>query len=66
MNRWAKSGVLDRVFEPLQHPQNVRSPKAVSLDSTLVKVHPDVRGALKKTAPTPSASREAAGHLRFI
>jgi transposase len=49
MNRWAKAGVLDRLFEELQHQQLVRIKiEAVSLDSTIVKVHPDGTGALKK------------------
>src|SRR5271170_3108978 len=49
MNRWAKAGVLDRLFEELQHQQLVRIRiEAVSLDSTIVKVHPDGTGALKK------------------
>ena len=49
MNRWAKSGVLDRVFEKLQMEQIVRIKiEAFSLDSTSVKVHPDGTGALKK------------------
>ena len=67
MNRWSKSGVLDRVFERLQQSQIVRIKiEAVSLDSTIVKVHPDGTGALKKTAHKPSASPEAAGPPRFI
>jgi transposase len=67
MNRWSKSGVLDRVFEQLQRAQVVRIRiEAVSLDSTIVKVHPDGTGALKKTAPKPSASHEAVGQPRFI
>jgi hypothetical protein len=42
MNRWAKNGVLDRVFEQLQLEQIVRIRiEAFSLDSTSVKVHPD-------------------------
>lgn len=42
MNHWAKAGVLDRLFEELQHQQLVRIRiEAVSLDSTIVKVHPD-------------------------
>src|ERR1700722_495386 len=50
MNRWAKNGVLDRVFEQLQLEQIVRIKiEAFSLDSTSVKVHPDGTGALKKT-----------------
>ena len=67
MNRWSKSGVLDRVFEELQHAQIVRIKiEAVGLDSTIVKVHPDGTGALKKTAPNPSASRAEDGVPRFI
>ena len=42
MDRWSKNGVLDRVFEHLQREQIVRIKlEAVSLDSTIVKVHPD-------------------------
>ena len=49
MNRWSKSGVLDRLFQKLQQSQIVRIRiEAVSLDSTMVKVHPDGTGALKK------------------
>lgn len=41
MNRWAKNGVLDRVFEKLQLEQIVRIRiEALSLDSTIVKVQP--------------------------
>jgi transposase len=51
MNRWSKAGVLDRVFERLQRQQIIRIKiEAVSLDSTIVKVHPDGTGALKKRA----------------
>jgi transposase len=67
MNRWAKAGVLDRLFEELQHQQLVRVRiEAVSLDSTIVKVHPDGTGALKKTALKPSANREPDGAPKFI
>ena len=67
MNRWSKSGVLDRVFEQLQRAQLIRLKlEAVSLDSTSVKVHPDGTGAQKKTVPRPSASPAAAGTPRFI
>lgn len=52
MNRWAKCGVLDKVFEQLQREQLVRIKiEAISLDSTSVKVHPDGTGALKKNGP---------------
>jgi transposase len=67
MNRWAKNGVLDGVFEKLQLEQIVRIKiEAFSLDSTIVKVHPDGTGALKKTDPKPSASRAADGPPKFI
>src|SRR5688572_32864682 len=56
MNRWAKAGVLDRVFDKLQAEQLIHiTLDSVSLDSTIVKVHPDGTGALKKTAHKRSA-----------
>ena len=67
MSRWAKKGVLDRVFARLQKEQIIRiNVEAVSLDSTVVRVHPDGTGALKKTVRSRSESREAAGPPRFI
>jgi transposase len=67
MNRWSKSGVLDHVFERLQREQIVRIKiEAVKMDSTIVKVHPDGTGALKKTDPMPSESPAADGPPRFI
>src|SRR6201982_1109122 len=67
MSRWTKLGVMDRVFEKLQHAQIVRIKiEAVSLDSTIVKVHPDGTGALKKTDRKPSESRAPDGPPRFL
>ena len=67
MNRWSKSGAMDRVFEKLQLEQIVRIRiEAFSLDSTSVKVHPDGTGALKKTDPSRSARLAADGLPRFI
>ncbi len=67
MNRWSKAGVLDRLFAQLQREQLIRIKiEAVSLDSTIVKVHPDGTGALKKTARKRSASRAADGAPKFI
>ena len=67
MNRWAKNGVLDRVFAQLQLEQIVRIRiEAFSLDSTSVKVHPDGTGALKKTAHKQLANPAADGTRRFI
>jgi len=67
MNRWAKAGVLDRVFRALQEQQMIRVKiESLKLDSTVVKVHPDGTGALKKRAPSPSENLEEAGPPRFI
>jgi transposase len=67
MNRWSKSGVLDRLFQKLQQSQIVRIRiEAVSLDSTMIKVHPDGTGALKKTARKRSVNLAEAGQPRFI
>ena len=67
MNRWAKSGVLDRVFAQLQRLQIIRvRVEAVALDSTIIKVHPDGTGALKKTGRKPWAARAVDGPPRFI
>ena len=50
----------DRVFEHLQREQIVRVKlEADSMDSTMVKVHPDGTGAFKKTDHSPSESRVA-------
>ena len=49
MNRWARSGVLEELFKQLQQRQIVRIKlEALSIDSTIVGVHPDGTGALKK------------------
>jgi hypothetical protein len=49
MMRWSRSGVLDRIFERLQRSQLmlVRI-EVISLDSTIVKVHPDRTGTPQK------------------
>jgi transposase len=67
MNRWAKNGVLHRVFAALQEEQIIRIKiEAVSLDSTIIKVHPDGTGALKKTDHKPSEDQKADGAPKFI
>ena len=48
VNRWAKNGVLPRVFLHLQQQGIIQIKVVVSLDSTCIKVHPDGMGALKK------------------
>ena len=67
MSRWAKNGVLNRIFEALQR-ENISQIRveAVSLDSTMVKVHPGGNGALKKAVRKPLANQEEAGQPRFI
>jgi hypothetical protein len=51
MNRWSKNGTLARIFEHLQKERliNIKI-EAVSLDSTMVKVHPMALEP-KKTGP---------------
>lgn len=67
MNRWAKAGVLNRVFAELQKKEIIRvTVESVSLDSTIVKVHPDGTGALKKTANRPLENHGEDGPQRFI
>jgi len=67
LSRWSKKGVLERVFEQLQLAQIVRiRVDAMSLDTTIIKVHPDGTGALKKTVRKQSEDHEADGQLKFI
>jgi hypothetical protein len=40
--------------------------EAVSLDSTIIEVHPDDTGAQTKTVPKPSANPVVAGPPKFI
>ena len=52
MNRWSKNGVLKRVFEDIQKKQLIQiKPEVMSMDSTIVKVHPDGTGARKENGP---------------
>jgi transposase len=54
INRWAKSGALERIFHELQEEQitNKRI-TVVPMSSSSVKVHPDAAGTLKKTENSP-------------
>jgi|TARA_B100000446_G_scaffold116286_1_gene108440 transposase len=66
VNRWAKKGVLDHVFSVLQSADVINiQVDQVSLDSTIIKVHPDGTGALKKTVNKPSVNQEVDGQLKF-
>src|SRR6187431_1920236 len=52
MNRWSKNGVLDRVFQELQHAQIVRIKiEAVGLDSTIVQSASGRYWGSKKNGP---------------
>lgn len=65
-NRWAKAGVLDRVFIALQANEVISLQiDHVSLDSTIINVHPDGTGALKKTVLNLSVDRVADGLPKF-
>jgi hypothetical protein len=67
MSRWARHGVLAKVFTALQEERILRIKiEFVCLDSTFVKVHPDATGARKKTEPSPSANPKEAGPPKFI
>ncbi len=67
MSRWAKAGVLDRVFEELQLLNVLRIKiEVVQLDDASVKVHPDGSGALKDGALRPSAGVVEGSTPRFI
>ena len=58
MMRWAKSGVLDQVFEALQARHIIQIKiEAVSLDSTIIQVHPEGTGAQKNGPQAIGKSR---------
>jgi len=67
MNRWAKAGVLDRVFTALQEEQSIRMRvEALGMDSTIVQVDRDGTGAERETARRASGGRAVAGAPKFI
>jgi transposase len=67
MNRWSKSGVLQRVFEALQIEGIIKiKVEAVCLDSTTVKVHPNGTGALKKEESKLSEDLVEDSQRKFI
>lgn len=60
LNRWAKRGVLQRVFAELQQDQMAfLDLDVLSLDSTIIQLHPDGSGARRKGGARRSASRAA-------
>ncbi len=67
MNRWAKKGVLDRVFVELQRLEIVRvKVEVLPWDSAAVQVQPEGTGALEPTVLGPPESRAGAGPPSFI
>lgn len=67
MNRWSKSGVLQRIFEALQVEGIIRiKVESVCLDSTTVKVHPNGTGALKKEENNQSDALAEGLQRKFI
>lgn len=67
INRWIKSGVLEKAFLSLQQKGIIRiNVNIVSLDSTSIKVHPDGMGALKKAESNPSGGHAEVGIPNFI
>jgi transposase len=67
MNRWAKKGVLDRIFTLLQEKGIIKmNLEVICLDSTSIRVHPHGTGALKKTGLNALASHVGDGQPSFI
>ena len=67
INRWAKNGLLQKVFIYLQRIGVISvKTRIVALDSTSVKVHRDGMGALKKPANNLLANHEADSIPKFI
>jgi transposase len=67
VNRWAKAGVLERIFLALQKEQLANiNVEILALDSTCCKVHPDGTGALKKTENKALAKQKAVGTQSFM
>lgn len=67
MMRWAKSGVLDQVFETLQARNMIQIRiEAVSLDDALIQTHPDGAGSSTNAVTKPSANSPASPSPKFI
>lgn len=65
--RWGENGTLERVFTQLQKKRLLEvKVRLLSLDSTVVKVHPDGMGALKKTGSNQSGKAGADGQAKCI
>ena len=66
-NRWAESGVIQRVFSALQQEKIISvKVEVLALDSTSCKVHPGGHGALKNTENNQSANQKEVGIPSFM
>lgn len=66
-SRWAKNGVLQRIFAALQAEEIIAvRVEVLALDSTSCKVHPNGHGALKNSENSQSANRGAGGTPSFM
>ena len=66
-SRWAKNGVLQRIFAALQAEEIIAVRiEVLALDSTSCKVHPDGDGALKNSENKQLVNRGADGIPSFM
>jgi transposase len=66
-SRWARSGVVERLFMALQAERIIAvRVEVLALDPTSVKVHPHGHGALKKRGASPSGSPAGDGTPKFM
>ena len=66
-SRWAKSGVMQRIFVALQAEEIIAvRVEVLAIDSTSCKVHPDGHGALKNSESNLLESRKAVGTPSFM
>ncbi len=62
LNRWAKRGVLERLLSELQHDcLEGLTLDTLSLDSTIIRLHADGSGALRKRGPRQSGAHAVDG-----
>ena len=66
-NRWAKNGVMQRIFAALQAEEIIAvRVEVLAMDSTSCKVHPDGHGALKNSENKQLANPKADGTPSFM
>lgn len=66
-NRWAKNGVMQRIFAALQAEEIIAvHVEVLAIDSTSCKVHPDGHGALKNSGSKQSVNQKADGTPSFM